>query len=115
MADEVGDIGTRPRASHRLRGFAPPRCRGAGEIGQPSFHAGRQVSIGGLPSASQHAGLVRGTCGLAIGHLLQITYRPVLIMRPRSATGGWTPLRIEASRSRGELASTGCSACSGDT
>lgn len=46
------------------------------------------------------------TCGLAIEHLLQITYRPILTTRRRSTAGGWTARRIDASRSRGALAST---------
>jgi hypothetical protein len=46
------------------------------------------------------------TCGLAIEHLLQITYGPVMTGRRRSSTGGWTPRLIEESRSRGAVASS---------
>ena len=46
------------------------------------------------------------TCGLAIEHLLQITYGPVMTARRRGTSGDWTPRRIEKSRSRGALASS---------
>jgi hypothetical protein len=52
------------------------------------------------------AQLGHATCGLAIEHLLQITYRPVLTTRRRSTTGSWTPRHIATSRSRGAQAST---------
>jgi hypothetical protein len=52
------------------------------------------------------AKLGHATCGLAIEHQLQITYRPVLTTRRRSTTGGWTPRRIDTSRSRGAQASS---------
>lgn len=50
--------------------------------------------------------LERETCGLALEHLLQVEYRPVMAMRRRVTTGGWVPRNIEASRSRGARASS---------
>lgn len=45
-------------------------------------------------------------CGLAIEHLLQVTYRPVMAARRRSGTGGWSERRIERSQSRGAVSSS---------
>ena len=45
------------------------------------------------------------TCGLALEHLLQVTYRPVMTARRRNGAGEWTPRRIESSRSRGAVIS----------
>jgi hypothetical protein len=42
-------------------------------------------------------------CGLALEHLLQVTYRPVMSARRRSGTGEWATRRIEVSRSRGAV------------
>jgi hypothetical protein len=44
-------------------------------------------------------------CGLALEHLLQVTYRPVLSARRRSGTGQWATRRIDVSRSRGAVTS----------
>lgn len=46
------------------------------------------------------------TCGLAIEHLLQMNYRPVMMARRRSGAGAWSERRIEKSRSRGAVNST---------
>lgn len=46
------------------------------------------------------------TCGLAIEHLLQVAFRPVLNSRRRSANAGWVTRNIESSRSRGAVASS---------
>lgn len=43
------------------------------------------------------------TCGLALEHLLQVTYRPVMTARRRNGTGEWTARRIDSSRSRGAV------------
>jgi hypothetical protein len=40
-------------------------------------------------------------CGLAMEHLLQVTYRPVMTTRRRTAAGEWTTRHIDQSRSRG--------------
>lgn len=45
-------------------------------------------------------------CGLAIEHLLQVTYRPVMAARRRSSAGNWSERRIELSRSRGAISSS---------
>lgn len=47
------------------------------------------------------------TCGLALEHLLQMTYRPIMTARRRSGTGEWTARRIDSSRSRGAVSSGG--------
>jgi hypothetical protein len=62
----------------------------------------------GIPASEAQSAAQFGhkTCGLAIEHLLQITYRPVMTTRRRSTAGGWTPRRIDTSNSRGALAST---------
>jgi len=54
--------------------------------------------------AAERLGLA--TCGLAIEHLLQMTYRPVMMARRRSSTGAWNERRIELSRSRGAVNSS---------
>jgi hypothetical protein len=51
--------------------------------------------------AAERLGL--GTCGLALEHLLQLSYKPVLTARRRTATGRWRARRIEASRPRGAV------------
>ena len=43
------------------------------------------------------------TSGLALEHLLQVTYRPVMTARRRSSTGEWAARRIDSSRSRGAV------------
>lgn len=43
------------------------------------------------------------TCGLALEHLLQVTYRPVMMTRRRSGTGEWAARRVDSSRSRGAV------------
>lgn len=48
----------------------------------------------------------RDTCGLAIEHLLQMAYRPVMMARRRSGTGNWSERRIDLSRSRGAVNSS---------
>jgi hypothetical protein len=45
------------------------------------------------------------TSGLALEHLLQVTYRPVMTARRRSSTGEWAARRIDSSRSRGAVKS----------
>ena len=45
-------------------------------------------------------------CGLAIEHLLQVTYRPVMTARRRTGTGEWTARHIDLSRSRGAMNSS---------
>jgi hypothetical protein len=46
------------------------------------------------------------TSGLAIEHLLQLTFRPVMMTRRRSSTGEWNKRRVELSRSRGAVNSS---------
>ncbi len=46
------------------------------------------------------------TCGLALEHLLQLTYRPVMTARRRTGTGQWVERRIDASHSRGAFSSS---------
>jgi hypothetical protein len=43
------------------------------------------------------------TCGLALEHLLQVTYRPVMTARRRGGAGVWAARRIDSSRSRGAV------------
>ena len=43
------------------------------------------------------------TCGLALEHLLQMTYRPVMMARRRNGAGEWAARRIDSSRSRGAV------------
>lgn len=43
------------------------------------------------------------TCGLALEHLLQVTYRPVMAARRRTGAGEWVARRIDSSRSRGAV------------
>jgi hypothetical protein len=49
--------------------------------------------------------LGRETCGLALEHLLQVTYRPVMSARRRSGKGEWVTRHIDLSRSRGAVSS----------
>jgi hypothetical protein len=55
-----------------------------------------------LPSqeALQASRLGPDVCGLALEHLLQVTYRPIMNSRRRSTTGGWRVRQVESSRSR---------------
>lgn len=46
------------------------------------------------------------TCGLAMEHLLQVTYRPVMTARRRSTAGGWKARNLNSSRSRGAVNSS---------
>jgi hypothetical protein len=64
--------------------------------------------LGSIPASEAQSVFDLGydTCGLAIEHLLQITCGPVMTARRRSTTGGWTPRRVDKSRSRGALASS---------
>ena len=57
-------------------------------------------------AASTARQLGPSTCGLAIEHLLQATYRPALNTRRRSTAGDWIARNIESSRSRGAVASS---------
>ncbi len=43
------------------------------------------------------------TCGLALEHLLQVTYRPVMTARRRTGAGEWTTRHIDSSHSRGAV------------
>lgn len=43
------------------------------------------------------------TCGLALEHLLQVTYRPVMTARRRNGAGEWAARRIASSGSRGAV------------
>jgi hypothetical protein len=63
--------------------------------------------LGSLPSqeALQASRLGPDVCGLALEHLLQVTYRPIMNSRRRSTTGGWRVRQVESSRSRGTVAS----------
>jgi hypothetical protein len=45
-------------------------------------------------------------CGLAMEHLLQVTYRPVMTARRRGAAGDWTARNLDSSRSLGAVSST---------
>jgi hypothetical protein len=45
-------------------------------------------------------------CGLALEHLLQVTYRPVMTGRRRSGAGEWVVRHIDSSRSRGAVNSS---------
>jgi hypothetical protein len=45
------------------------------------------------------------TCGLALEHMLQMAYRPVLNAHRRGVTGGWSARNLAASRSRGAVSS----------
>jgi hypothetical protein len=45
-------------------------------------------------------------CNLAIEHLLQVAYRPVMNARRRSTDGNWNARDIDSSRSRGAVASS---------
>jgi hypothetical protein len=47
--------------------------------------------------------LGRQTCGLALEHLLQVTYRPVMTARRRDGAGEWAARRVDSSRSRGAV------------
>lgn len=47
--------------------------------------------------------LGRQTCGLALEHLLQVTYRAVMTARRRSGRGEWAARRIDLSRSQGAV------------
>jgi hypothetical protein len=61
-----------------------------------------------LPGLRDSEGLVaeqfgHQTCGLALEHLLQVTYRPVMTARRRGGAGEWAARRIDSSRSRGAV------------
>lgn len=58
------------------------------------------------PEARVAERIGRDTCGLAVEHLLQMTYRPVMMARRRSGSGGWSDRHIELSRSRGAVNSS---------
>jgi hypothetical protein len=47
------------------------------------------------------------TCGLALEHLLQVSYCPVMSTRRRNTKGGWSERNTRSSRSRGAVASAG--------
>jgi hypothetical protein len=58
-----------------------------------------------VPEARAAGQLGHQTCGLAIEHLLQLRYRPVMTARRRSGAGEWTARHIDSSRSRGAVSS----------
>lgn len=45
------------------------------------------------------------TCGLAVEHLLQVAYQPILNSRRRGNAGTWSARNVDTSRSRGAAAS----------
>jgi hypothetical protein len=65
------------------------------------------VLLAGLAAAEEQAVGQRGldTCGLALEHLLQIAYRPVLSGRRRGTAGDWRVRDLDFSRSRGAISS----------
>jgi hypothetical protein len=62
----------------------------------------------GLPpdEARTAARLGLHACGLAMEHLLQMTYRPVMTARRRRGAGVWTARNLDSSRSVGAVSGT---------
>lgn len=61
------------------------------------------LSSAPAPEALAAEQLGNQICGLAMEHLLQVTYRPVMTARRRTGAGEWTARRISQSRSRGAM------------
>ena len=66
------------------------------------------ILIASVPSAEVQAAERLGlqVCGLAMEHLLQVMYRPVMTTRRRGAAGGWSARNLDASHSLGAISST---------
>lgn len=65
------------------------------------------ILLAGLPSAESRAADRLGlrACGLAMEHMLQVTYRPVMTARRRGSAGGWRARNLDSSRSLGAVSS----------
>jgi hypothetical protein len=63
--------------------------------------------LAGLPSAEARTADRLGlrVCGLAMEHMLQVTYRPVMIARRQGSAGGWKARNLDSSRSLGAVSS----------
>ena len=87
--------------SHHLATTVPPEIWERVIVVQwPDLLPGVQGSEGLIAEQLGH-----DTCGLALEHLLQVTYRPVMSARRRSGSGEWATRRIDLSRSRGAVSS----------